>query len=270
MTTDGYMFGRSTGEVQRLTRQAALVEPETEDLFRRAGITAGMQVLDVGSGAGDVALLVGRLVRPGGSVLGIEQSADSAALATHRAAAAGNMPVRVEVGDLNTYEPLADYDAVVGRFVLPYLADPLGVLRRLASRVRPGGVIAFMEFDVTRIESVPEAPLFHAVATWITRAFEGMGIDPALGSSLGALFRDAGLPHMTSFQKASCGPEGFYWLFAETARTLLPHIVRLGLATAEQVDIESLASRLRDEAVDRRLTVFSPRWVGAWTRLRKW
>jgi hypothetical protein len=42
MTTDGYMFGRSTGEVQCVTRQAALVEPETEDLFRRAGITAGM------------------------------------------------------------------------------------------------------------------------------------------------------------------------------------------------------------------------------------
>ncbi|ANY82786.1 hypothetical protein BB934_31590 (plasmid) [Microvirga ossetica] len=269
MTTDSYMFGWSTGELQRLTRQAALVEPETEDLFRRAGITAGMQVLDVGSGAGDVALLVGRLVRPGGSVLGIEQSADSAALATHRAAAAGNVPVHFEVGDLNTYEPSADYDAVVGRFVLPYLADPPGVLRRLASRVRPGGVIAFMEFDVTRIESVPEAPLFRTAATWITRAFEGGSIDPALGSRLGTVFRDAGLPwpYLTSFQKVSCGPDGSYWLFAETVRTLLPQIIRLGLVTAEQVDIESLADRLREEAVAARLTAFSPRWVGGWVRV---
>jgi SAM-dependent methyltransferase len=269
MATDAYMFGRSAGELQRLARQAALVEPETEDLFRRSGITAGMHVLDIGSGAGDVAMMAARLVRPTGTVLGIERSADSVALATHRVAAAGNVAVHFEVADVNTYEPSAPYDALVGRFVLPYLADPPGVLRRLASHVRPGGVIAFMEFDVTRIESVPEAPLFHTVATWITRAFEGSGIDPALGSSLGALFRDAGLPwpHMASFQKASCGPEGFYWLFAETARTLLPHIVRLGLATAEQVDIESLASRLQDEAVDMRLTVFSPRWVGAWIRL---
>src|SRR5215217_4191242 len=272
MASDAYMFGRSAGELQRLARQAALVEPETEELFRRSGITAGMHVLDIGSGAGDVAMMAARLVRPTGTVLGLERSADSVALATHRVAAAGNVAVHFEVADINTYEPSAPYDALVGRFVLPYLADPPSVLRRLAYHVRPGGVIAFMEFDVTRIESVPEAPLFHAVATWITRAFEGMGIDPALGSSLGALFRDAGLPwpHMTSFQKASCGPEGLYWLFAETARTLLPHIVRLGLATAEQVDIESLASRLRDEAVDRRLTVFSPRWVGAWIRLRKW
>ena len=269
MTNDNYMFGRSARELRRLAQQAALVEPETEELFRRAGITAGMHVLDIGSGAGDVAMLAGRLVRPTGTVHGVERSADSVALATNRAAAAANIAVRFEEGDLDTYQPSFRYDALIGRFVLPYLTDPPGALRRLASHVRPGGVIAFMEFDVTRISSTPEAPLFASVASWITGAFEGIGIDPALGSSLGAVFRDAALPwpHMTSFQKASCGPDGFYWLFAETVRTLLPHIVHLGIATAEKVDVETLATRLRDEAVSARLTVFSPRWVGAWVRV---
>jgi ubiquinone/menaquinone biosynthesis C-methylase UbiE len=183
MSAESYIFGQSAHELQRLTRQAALLEPETEDLFRRAGIAAGMHILDIGSGAGDVTLLLGRLVRPGGSVLGIEQSADSVALATHRVATAGNVVARFEVADLNSYQPSTTYDAIVGRFVLPYLADPPGVLRRLASHLRPGGIIAFMEFDITRRESVPEAPLFHTVATWITRAFEGRGTDPALGSA---------------------------------------------------------------------------------------
>jgi SAM-dependent methyltransferase len=269
MATDTYIFGQSAGELQRLTRQAALFEPETEDLFRRAGITAGMHVLDIGSGAGDVALLVGRLVRPGGSVVGIEQSADSITLATRRAEAFGNVPVRFEVGELNTYEPSATYDAVVGRFVLPYLADPPGVLRRLAAHVRPGGVIAFMEFDLTRRESVPEAPLYHTVVTWITRAFEASGTNPALGSSLAALFRDAGLPwpSLMSFQKASCGPDGDYWALADQVRILLPQIERLGLASAEQVDIASLESRLREEAIATRLTAFLARIVGAWVRV---
>ena len=158
---------------------------------------------------------------------------------------------------------------MVGRFVLPYLADPPGVLRRLASHVRPSGIIALVEFDVTRIESVPGAPLFRTAATWIRQAFEGSGIDPAMGSRLGAVFRDAGLPwpHMSSFQKACCGPDGFYWLFAETVRTLLPQIERLGLATAEQVEVDSLARRLRDEAIATRLTAFSPRWTGAWVKV---
>jgi hypothetical protein len=53
-------------------------------------------------------------------------------------------------------------------------------------------------------------------------------------------------------------------MLTEQVRTLLPHIVRLGLATAEQVDIESLERRLRDEAIATRLTAFSGRVVGAW------
>ena len=268
MATDAYLFGRSAGELQRLARQAALVEPETEELFQRSGIIAGMHVLEIGSGAGDVAMLAGRMVRPNGSVLGIERSADSVGLATDRVAAAANINARFEVGDINSYQPSTPYDALVGRFVLPYLDNPPAALRRLASHVRPGGVIAFMEFDVTRIGSVPEAPLFRAMATWITRSFEGSGIDPAMGSSLGRVFRDAGLPwpNMNSFQKASCGPDGFYWLFAETVRTLLPNIIRLGLATAEQVDVNSLANRLCEEATTTKLTAFSPRWVSAWVR----
>jgi len=130
-------------------------------------------------------MLAGRLVRPNGTVLGIERSAESVALATKRATAAANIAVRFEKGDLNTYEPSVNFDALIGRSVLPYLADPPGVLRRLASHVRPGGVIVFIEFDVTCIASVPEAPLLTSVANWITRAYEGGGIDPALGSSLG-------------------------------------------------------------------------------------
>ena len=76
-----------------------------EELFRRSGITAGMHVLDLCSGAGDVAMLAGRLVRPGGTVVGLEQSAESVALATQRVAAAAKVAVRFEVCDVDTYQP---------------------------------------------------------------------------------------------------------------------------------------------------------------------
>ena len=190
---DDYLLGRTAEEFERLARQAALIEPETEDLFRRAGISAGMNVLEIGSGAGDVAMVVGRLVRPGGSVLGIEQSASSAASASKRVAAAGNLPVRFEVADLESYTPRGRYDALVGRFVLPYLADPPATLQHLASYVNPAGVVAFMEFDVTKIGSVPEGPLFRKISEWMSEAFRD-GINPSLGSALGSVFHSAGLP----------------------------------------------------------------------------
>jgi hypothetical protein len=86
---------------------------------------------------------------------------------------------------------------------------------------------------------------------------------------MGAVFHSAGFPwpQMMAFQKVYCGPDGCYWGLAELIRVALPNIVRLGLATAEQVDIDTLETRLQDEAVAKQLTVFAPRWVGAWTRL---
>ena len=53
--------------------QSRILRPYTEKFFRAAGLSPGMRVLDVGSGMGDVALLVADIVGPSGSVLGIDR-----------------------------------------------------------------------------------------------------------------------------------------------------------------------------------------------------
>jgi predicted methyltransferase len=61
---DSYVLGRSDSETRRLIVQHQLYGPFTRQFLTAAGITAGMKVLDVGSGAGDVALLLADLVGP--------------------------------------------------------------------------------------------------------------------------------------------------------------------------------------------------------------
>jgi len=80
-------------EHERLIRQAALIAPNTERLFRQAGIGPGQRVLDVGSGVGDVSMLLARIVGPSGEVVGIERDASSIGRAEARAAAAGLLNV---------------------------------------------------------------------------------------------------------------------------------------------------------------------------------
>lgn len=269
MTGGGYLLGRSATEYARLARQAALIETDTEALLREAGIGAGHRVLEIGSGIGDVAMLVGRLVQPDGSVLGIERSDAAREIARARVTAAGNLRVSIEAGDLDEHVPAGPFDALVGRFVLPYLADPPGTLGRLSRHVRPGGVVAFMEFDVRQMASDPPVPLLDAVRRWIVGAYEARGVAPGLGSALGATFHAAGLPwpRLGACQKASSGPGGILWYFAELARTLEPEIVAAGLATAKEIDSATLEARLEAETLERCATVYGPRWVGGWCRL---
>ena len=50
--------------------------------------------------------------------------------------------------------PDDDFDAVVGRKTLKYVADPAAVLRICAGHLRPGGVVAFQEVEWSITERV--------------------------------------------------------------------------------------------------------------------
>jgi predicted O-methyltransferase YrrM len=86
---DYYALGRSAAETQRLILQNQIYGPFTRQLLSAAGITAGMKVLDLGSGAGDVALLLADLVGPEGRIVGIDTNADVLDTARTRVQAAG-------------------------------------------------------------------------------------------------------------------------------------------------------------------------------------
>src|ERR1700752_5309475 len=88
-TTSEYALGYNAAEQPRLIRQATRIAPVTERLFREAGIGPGQSVLDLGSGVGDVAMLVARLVGPSGEVVAVERDRNSIAKATARGAGGG-------------------------------------------------------------------------------------------------------------------------------------------------------------------------------------
>ena len=81
-----YVLGQSAHEYERLMLQSKILRPYTDKYFRTAGIAPGMRVLDLGSGMGDVALLAGEIVGPGGKVLGLDRDAEALERATQRAA----------------------------------------------------------------------------------------------------------------------------------------------------------------------------------------
>jgi len=265
-----YALGHSQRELTRLSTQATLFEPFTRRMCERAGLTPGMRVLDVGSGNGDVAFLAASFVGESGEVLGVDRAPAAVQAANARAQAAAFKNVTFTAGDLATMFFAKPFDAVIGRLVLMYQADPVAVLRRLARQLRPGGVIAFQEFDVEAAKCHPESPTFCQAMGWIRAALEKTGADNRMGLKLFSTFVAAGLPAPSMSLEASIGGgenDPGSLLLPEVVRSLLPVIESLGIASAEQVQIESLESRVRAEIAELGAVTILPTLIGAWTKL---
>jgi SAM-dependent methyltransferase len=270
---DEYLLGHSAHELGRLSAQARLYAPLVLSFLRAAGIEAGMRVLDVGCGGGDVSVLLARLVGPSGEVIGIDRSAAAVETASRRAReiAAPNMRFLVANASTACAELAAEgtFDAAIGRSVLEFVPDPAGVLRTVATLVRPGGVIAFQEADWSGCRALPEVPTFSRCARWGSEALQRSGADPYVGLKLHAIFAAAELlpPTLSVHAVAGAGPaHPLYAHIAGLMRTLLPTIESLGVATASEVDIETLEQRLDDEVVGAGATIVWVSLIGAASR----
>lgn len=264
-----YALGHSEQELERLSRQAQAFEPFTRHLLQQAGIGAGMRVLDVGCGSGDVAFLAAEMVGPGGEVLGVDRAAAAVQRATARAQSRGVENVKFFEGDPAEMKFNRSFDAVVGRLVLMYYPDPVDAVRKLARHVRDGGLIIFQEFDIATCRSLPVAPTYERHIGWIKQTLSATGARTQLGLELYQVFQTAGLPGPSMRMDALIGggPDCLaYELVADVIRSLLPVMEKLEIATATEVDISTLAQRIRDEVIATKGVVLSPGLIGSWSR----
>lgn len=264
-----YALGHSTRELDRLSFQGSVLAPYTRQLLAEAGLTAGMRVLDVGSGAGDVSFLAAEMVGSNGHVLGVDRSPAAVERARARALLRNIHNVSFEVGDPAAMHFDKPFDAIVGRFVLMYQDDPASSLRNMMRYLREGGLVAFQELDSTACRSWPGVPTFDAAARWLVEALRGSGARPELGLEMHSLFLDCGLPEPSMRMDALVSGEEnspVFKLLAEAVRTLVPTLERLNIASAAQVQIETLTDRMSKEVVAKRAVAMSYGLVGAWAR----
>ena len=269
----GYQFGTGIGEeeLNRLEAQGAAIAPATRMIFAEAGIRPGMRVLDLGCGAGDVTFVAADLVGPDGFVVGVDRSADALARARLRAERRGLAQVQFVEGDINDPAPGGPFDAMVERLVLMWVPDPAAVLRRQATVLRPGGLVVPIEADLSTMRFLPEIPLGTQVKSWLVEAFAKSGI-AFLGPRLWAIVEEAGLrplgmigvqPHFGP------GDEVGLAFLVESMRVAEPLIVGTGVATAEEIGMETFEQRLRDEAERTHPLVGAPYMLlSAWATTR--
>jgi len=117
-------------------------------------------VLDVATGTAGVAIAVARQTEA--RVTGVDVSEDMLAIGRRRVDSAG-LQDRIDLQAARAEElPFADavFDAISFTYVLRYVGDPAATIAELARTLRPGGVMAGLDFFV------PPNPIWHA-AWWL-------------------------------------------------------------------------------------------------------
>ncbi|MBV9545648.1 MAG: class I SAM-dependent methyltransferase [Chloroflexi bacterium] len=201
----------------------------------------------------------------------MDTNARALELAQARAVANGAKQVRVVQSDLREFPVERSFDAVVGRFVLMYVADPASVLRRLAGHLGADGILAFQEFQIEHMPmSSVRVPLWERWCAWLLPAYRQAQVEMNMGLRLRQTFVDAGLPaprvHM-DVCLACPGDDVEVRVATNTLRSALPLIERFGIATAADVDVDTFGQRYAAELASAGAVHTTVPMVRAWTRM---
>jgi SAM-dependent methyltransferase len=274
MSDQAYVLESSDHERLRLMKQGDALAEATERLFKSAGIAPGMRVLDVGSGAGDVAILARHFVGKSGEVIGVDSDPEQVAFANHRALSLGYANVGFVTTDYPSLLLERSVDAVVGRLVLLHASDPAGSLASVCRNLRTGGVVAFLECNIQYDAPVlvePSDGLAGRAMNWINSGLKHSGVQPRLGLKLFAVMKAAGLepsPEIIGTLNVSQGPDGrLFPSVVSLVRSAMTSIIASGAATEAEIDIDTLEQRLIADAPSTGvLGTISAGFVGVWAR----
>jgi ubiquinone/menaquinone biosynthesis C-methylase UbiE len=263
-----YALGYTNLEHERLIRQAARIAPYTERLFREAGIGPGQRVLDLGSGVGDVSMLLARIVGPSGEIVGIERDAYSIARASARVAESGLRNISFIQADVNQIASERPFDAAVGRFILMFLPDPASVLRSLTQLVRPGGILAFQECSwVPFLAFAARFPLLSKLLSALHETFLRAGVNPEMGLALYQIFQQVGLPAPAMHMETLLGSDpNLTSLICDLLTSMRPLIEQHGVSLEALGHLDTLSNRIQAEVVASNTVVSFVPLVGVWAR----
>jgi ubiquinone/menaquinone biosynthesis C-methylase UbiE len=185
---------------------AQFAGPVADELVRRAAPRPGDQALDVGCGAGAIALRCAHAVSPGGRVTGIDLSEGMLRRTAAEAAARGFDNLITRRGDASRppFGP-ASFDTVLASLVLYLLPDAGVALRNWRDVLKPGGTLGFS----WGVRPDPRwSPVFSAVDAFAKGA-----------NGFESYVRRLGSPADMTAELAACG----YTSIAVSTRTVQVH-----------------------------------------------
>ena len=230
---------------------AAIFDSDTRRYLARIGIAGGWSCLEIGAGAGSIALWMAEAVTPDGRVVATDIDV------RHLAVRAPNLEILRHDVAVDPLPPAA-FDLIHARLVLMHLPDSGAVMARMTAALKPGGWLLVEDFEVAPGGAAVPLPTIAAMRRVMADA--GMRLD--CGRDHPARLRAAGLEQVAAERTE------FVWradsMAAVMTRATIEHLsdrmIAAGLVSAEQIARD--LARVEDPAT----ILPSPIMWSAWGR----
>ena len=255
-----YVLGTHREEIERLGLQHRVWRPQVLECWRRAGITTGSRVLDVGAGPGYATLDLAEIVGPTGEVHDVERSGNFLQHASVACQARGLANVRFHEQDLmaGTLE-VADMDATWCRWVASFVSDPAKLVATVARALRPGGVAIFHEYlDYRTWRLAPPCLPLESFVSEVMTSWRASGGEPDIALSLPTLLGAAGLAVTHLEPKIFViPPADFIWKWPSAfVETNLLRLLELG--RVDEAWVRSVREALRAAETEPKTLMITP------------
>jgi ubiquinone/menaquinone biosynthesis C-methylase UbiE len=197
----------SQGHAPSVLRSQTWRTVDNSAAYLREHLRPGVNVLDVGCGAGTITVDIARRVAPG-RVVGVDAEATVIEQARRLADDAGLGNVELVVGDASGPPGAAGgrFDVAHAHQLLLHVADPVAVLGQMLAAVRPGGVVAARDTDYAGMIWWPPDPRLDRWLALYREVALAHGGQPDAGRRLLAWAHAAGARDVT--------PSASHWLHA--------------------------------------------------------
>ena len=157
--SEGYSYDHAwTEERLRLAGLESALDPGTHEHLVRLGVGPGSRCLEIGAGGGAVALWLAERVAPNGKVVATDLDTDFL-----EAAAPAYPTLEVLRHDITSDDLPTGFDLLHTRYLVEWLPDKQGALRRMTAAVRAGGALLIEEPDWITIYEAAEPPALRHV-----------------------------------------------------------------------------------------------------------
>jgi SAM-dependent methyltransferase len=259
-----YVLAAGERAAYRLRILHELYGPATRRLLIEAGLRRGMRVADIGCGVGMVTAWLAKLVGPEGTVVGIDDSEAQLSEAREQLNGDGDNVSFHRAGADDVGLPAESFDLVYCRFLLIHLPDPRQALREMRRLLKPNGILACEDGDLTNCGSEPPSALDMFPDLW-GRLGPIKRVDFTLGRRLYRMVLEAGFtaPEITFNQPVVARGESKRLLELSVAEAG-ESFVKAGLITAEE--LERTLSEMQRMARDENVLAVMPRMSQVWAR----